>query len=176
MYLDSCRHKPLLLLLTAARRKQHHSLSLCQIYTCLIKSLFFQLSHTFNPFLPISCYFPEEKTRPLLPCLSRHIKSGKYLIGLMFIQCVQRNHRILHWGADIFLSNQTVFHEAAVKAILNAADGTPHTINKLCNARLLMGDSSKSEICFSIMAILLLQLISRTNGARFNNINIDYPS
>ena len=30
--------------------------------------------------------------------------------------------------------NQTVFHEAAVEAILNAADGTPRIINKLCNA------------------------------------------
>ena len=42
--------------------------------------------------------------------------------------------------------NQTVFHESAVEAILNAADGTPRIINKLCNACLLIGDSSKSEI------------------------------
>ena len=42
--------------------------------------------------------------------------------------------------------NQTVFHESAVEAILNAADGTPRIINKLCNACLLIGDSNKSEI------------------------------
>ena len=39
-----------------------------------------------------------------------------------------------------------VFHESALEAILNAADGTPRIINKLCNACLLIGDSSKSEI------------------------------
>ena len=53
--------------------------------------------------------------------------------------------------------NQTVFHEAAVEAILNAADGTPRIINKLCNAGLLIGDSSKSEI---ITADIAMQAIN----------------
>lgn len=35
----------------------------------------------------------------------------------------------------------TVFEDAAVEAVLNAADGTPRIINKLCNACLLIGDS-----------------------------------
>lgn len=41
--------------------------------------------------------------------------------------------------------NQTVFEDAAIEAILNAADGTPRIINKLCNASMLIGDSSKSD-------------------------------
>ncbi len=49
--------------------------------------------------------------------------------------------------------NQTVFHEAALEAILNAADGTPRIINKLCNASLLIGDSSKSEIVTADIAM-----------------------
>ena len=53
--------------------------------------------------------------------------------------------------------NQTVFHEAAVEAILNAADGTARIINKLCNAGLLIGDSSKSEI---ITADIAMQAIN----------------
>ena len=50
-----------------------------------------------------------------------------------------------------------VFQEAAVEAILNAADGTPRIINKLCNASLLIGDSSKSEI---ITADIAMQAIN----------------
>lgn len=42
--------------------------------------------------------------------------------------------------------NQKVFDEAAIEAILNAADGTPRIINKLCNASMLIGDSNKSDI------------------------------
>jgi len=42
--------------------------------------------------------------------------------------------------------NQPVFEESAVEAILNAADGTPRMVNKLCNASLLIGDSAKSDI------------------------------
>lgn len=42
--------------------------------------------------------------------------------------------------------NQLVFEENAVEAILNAADGTPRMINKLCNACLLIGDSSGSDL------------------------------
>ena len=41
--------------------------------------------------------------------------------------------------------NQTVFEDAAIEAILNAADGTPRVINKFCNAAMLIGDSNKSD-------------------------------
>lgn len=40
--------------------------------------------------------------------------------------------------------NQPVFEDNAVEAVLNAADGTPRMINKLCNACLLIGDSSET--------------------------------
>lgn len=36
---------------------------------------------------------------------------------------------------------QTVFEDSAIEAILNASDGTPRMINKLCNASLLIADS-----------------------------------
>ena len=39
-----------------------------------------------------------------------------------------------------------VFEDAAIEAILNAADGTPRIINKLCNASLLIGHSSNLNI------------------------------
>ncbi len=32
--------------------------------------------------------------------------------------------------------NQTIFEDAAIEAILNAADGTPRLINKYCNASM----------------------------------------
>ena len=38
--------------------------------------------------------------------------------------------------------SQTVFEENALEAILNAANGTARMINKLCNASLLVGNSS----------------------------------
>ena len=41
---------------------------------------------------------------------------------------------------------QTVFEENALEAILNAANGTPRMINKLCNASLLVGNSSNLNI------------------------------
>ncbi len=41
--------------------------------------------------------------------------------------------------------NQTVFEDAAIEAILNAADGTPRVINKFCNTAMLIGDSNKSD-------------------------------
>ncbi len=41
---------------------------------------------------------------------------------------------------------QTVFEDAALEAILNASDGTPRLINKLCNASLLIGNSSNLNI------------------------------
>ena len=42
--------------------------------------------------------------------------------------------------------NQTIFEDAAVEAILNAADGTPRLINKYCNAAMLLGDSDKANL------------------------------
>ena len=41
---------------------------------------------------------------------------------------------------------QTVFEDNALEAILNAANGTPRMINKLCNASLLVGNSSNLNI------------------------------
>ncbi len=45
--------------------------------------------------------------------------------------------------------NQTIFDDAAIEAILNAADGTPRLINKYCNASMLIGDSSKANLITS---------------------------
>lgn len=42
--------------------------------------------------------------------------------------------------------NQTIFEEAAIEAILNAADGTTRMINKYCNASILIGDSKKADL------------------------------
>ena len=42
--------------------------------------------------------------------------------------------------------NQTIFEDAAIEAILNAADGTPRLINKFCNASMLIGDSHKANL------------------------------
>ncbi len=42
--------------------------------------------------------------------------------------------------------NQTIFEDAAIEAILNAADGTPRLISKFCNACLLIGDTKKQDI------------------------------
>ena len=42
--------------------------------------------------------------------------------------------------------NQPIFEEAAVEAILNAADGTPRLINKYCNMSMLLGDSHKANL------------------------------
>ena len=42
--------------------------------------------------------------------------------------------------------SQPVFEDAAIEAILNAADGTPRMINKLCNASLLIGNSNNLNI------------------------------
>lgn len=46
-------------------------------------------------------------------------------------------------------SNQPIFEDAAIEAILNAADGTPRLINKYCNAGMLIGDSHKANIITS---------------------------
>lgn len=40
--------------------------------------------------------------------------------------------------------NQTIFEDAALEAILNAADGTPRMINKYCNASMLIGSTGKA--------------------------------
>ncbi len=42
--------------------------------------------------------------------------------------------------------NQTVFEDAAIEAILNAADGTPRLINKYCNASMLIGDNGRAYL------------------------------
>ena len=48
---------------------------------------------------------------------------------------------------------QTVFEDAAVEAILNAADGTPRLINKICNNSMLVGDSLKADIITADIAM-----------------------
>ena len=53
--------------------------------------------------------------------------------------------------------SQMVFDENAVEAILNAANGTPRIINKLCNASLLVGNSKHLHI---INADAVMQAIS----------------
>ena len=42
--------------------------------------------------------------------------------------------------------NQVIFEDAAIGAILNAADGTPRLIDKYCNASILIGDSNKANL------------------------------
>ncbi len=42
--------------------------------------------------------------------------------------------------------NQIIFEDAAIEAILNAADGTPRLINKYCNSAMLLGDSNKANL------------------------------
>lgn len=42
--------------------------------------------------------------------------------------------------------HQPVFEENAIEAVLNAANGTPRLINKLCNASLLIGNSNSLNI------------------------------
>ena len=53
--------------------------------------------------------------------------------------------------------NQTIFEDAAIEAILNAADGTPRLINKFCNTSLLIGDSHKADL---ITTDIVMQAIS----------------
>lgn len=53
--------------------------------------------------------------------------------------------------------NQSVFEDNAIEAILNASDGTPRIINKLCNASLLIGDSTQSNL---ITATIVMQTIN----------------
>lgn len=42
-------------------------------------------------------------------------------------------------------SLQTVFDTNAVEAVLNAADGTPRMINKICNRSLMIGASLNQD-------------------------------
>ncbi|MDI9509375.1 MAG: hypothetical protein QM217_06110, partial [Bacillota bacterium] len=42
--------------------------------------------------------------------------------------------------------NTRVFEDTAVEAILNASNGIPRIINKLCNASLLIGNTKNANI------------------------------
>jgi type II secretory pathway predicted ATPase ExeA len=52
---------------------------------------------------------------------------------------------------------RAIFEDAAIEAILNAADGTARLINKLCNSSLLIGDSNK---CDMINADIVMQAVN----------------
>lgn len=52
---------------------------------------------------------------------------------------------------------QNVFEENALEAILNAANGTPRMVNKLCNASLLFGNNSNLNL---ITADAVMQAIN----------------
>lgn len=43
-------------------------------------------------------------------------------------------------------SRQTVFDSNAVEAVLNAANGTPRMINKICSRSLMIGASQNQDI------------------------------
>lgn len=53
--------------------------------------------------------------------------------------------------------NQTVFEESAMEAVLNAADGIPRIMNKLCNACLLIGNSEGANL---ITPDIVMQAVS----------------
>lgn len=53
--------------------------------------------------------------------------------------------------------NQTIFEDAAMEAVLNAADGTPRMINKFCNSSLLIGNSIKADL---ITAEIVMQAVN----------------
>lgn len=53
--------------------------------------------------------------------------------------------------------SQTVFEDAALEAILNAAEGVPRVINKLCNASLLVGGTQGADL---ITADIVMQAVS----------------
>ena len=53
--------------------------------------------------------------------------------------------------------SQYIFEDNAIEAILNAADGTPRIINKLCNASLLIGNSKESK---SITSDIVMQAVN----------------
>lgn len=53
--------------------------------------------------------------------------------------------------------SRTVFEETAVEAVLNAADGIPRLINRLCNASLLVGGTREAD---RITADIVMQAVS----------------
>lgn len=53
--------------------------------------------------------------------------------------------------------NQLIFEDAALEAILNAADGIPRMINKFCNSSMLIGDSHKVDC---ITAEIVMQAVN----------------
>ncbi len=53
--------------------------------------------------------------------------------------------------------NQDIFEEAAIEAILNAADGTPRIINKYCNSSLLIGSTNNINL---ITADIVMQAVN----------------
>ena len=53
--------------------------------------------------------------------------------------------------------NQAVFEDAAIEAVLNAADGTPRMINKFCNSAMLIGDVQKANL---ITAEIVMQAVN----------------
>lgn len=63
--------------------------------------------------------------------------TSKYFLTLRWIQGT---------GLQYYLQVFPNFEDAAIEAILNAADGTPRLINKFCNASMLIGDSHKANL------------------------------
>ena len=53
--------------------------------------------------------------------------------------------------------DQDIFEDAAIEAILNAADGVPRMINKLCNASLLIANSNDATL---ITPDIVMQAVS----------------
>lgn len=49
--------------------------------------------------------------------------------------------------------SQPVFENAALEAVLNAADGTPRLVNKYCNACLLIGNSRGADLITADIAM-----------------------
>lgn len=52
--------------------------------------------------------------------------------------------------------SQPVFEDAAAEAVLNAADGIPRVINKLCNASLLIGGVKEADL---VTADIVMQAV-----------------
>ena len=53
--------------------------------------------------------------------------------------------------------SQVIFEEAAIEAVLNAAEGTPRLINKYCDKCLLCGNSAKADM---ITAEIVMKAVS----------------
>ena len=54
-------------------------------------------------------------------------------------------------GANV---NTSVFHENAIEAIINASNGVPRVINKICNSCLIIGNSKKLNVIDTDTVIL----------------------